>query len=95
MTPPFVADRTSYLDAPQGGTESQSFNRLEEIALGWAPQTPVCDRNKLICTVLTSELDEKVGPVFSPLNDVQGAIQSRSHPGVTPQGDHGEVVLIG
>ena len=25
----------------EGGTESHSFNRLEEIALGWAPETPV------------------------------------------------------
>ena len=25
----------------EGGTESHSFNRLEAIALGWAPETPV------------------------------------------------------
>jgi hypothetical protein len=38
----------------RGGTESHSFNRLEEIAMGWEPKTPV-----LGCKI-TRALESKV-----------------------------------
>ena len=54
----------------EGGTESHSFNRLEEIALGWAPETPV-----LGCKISRCLESEMVGTDYLP-SRVNWVVQS-------------------
>ena len=54
----------------EGGTESQSFNRLEAIALGWAPATPV-----LGCKISRCLESEMVGADYLP-SRVNWVVQS-------------------
>ena len=54
----------------EGGTESHSFNRLEAIALGWAPETPV-----LGCKISRCLESEMVGADYLP-SRVNWVVQS-------------------
>ena len=54
----------------EGGTESHSFNRLEAIALGWAPETPV-----LGCRISRCLESSMVGSEYLP-SRVNWVVQS-------------------